>query len=102
MSARFASLAALAAATFVSNSVPEARADEQSATLAIGGLWCVSCSYILRETLADLPGVSEVVILDIDRNDVGTTQVIFEDSVVRVDDIIQTAIDIGYPTTLME
>ena len=35
-------------------------AGEQTVTLNVGGMTCVSCSYIVRQTLAQVDGVSDV------------------------------------------
>lgn len=77
-------------------------AGERTAILAVENLWCVSCAYILQSTLADMPGVEEVVIESIDRNDVGTTLVTFDDEAVSIEDLIRVAGDLGYPATAME
>lgn len=94
----FALAVTLAGGSFV---MGNAAAAERTATLAVENLWCVSCAYILQSTLADTPGVENVVIADIDRDDVGTTHVTYDDAAVSVGDLIRIANDLGYPATPM-
>ncbi len=70
-----------------------AGAAERTVVLAIDNMYCDACPYIVRETLAAVPGVMAVEVSFDDKR----ATVTFEDSEASVDDLAKASADAGYP-----
>lgn len=93
-----------AAAGAPSSSAPSSTAPstpQQSAfetvTLKVDGMWCASCSYIVRWGLSKIPGVVEAKVLA--RK--GTAVVTFDPAEVDVATLIAATSKYGYPAQLL-
>ncbi|MFQ5566803.1 MAG: cation transporter [Paracoccaceae bacterium] len=74
-----------------------ALAAEQTVTLAVDNLFCASCPYIVKRTLANVPGVMAVEV----SYDEKTAVVTFEDSQTDVATLTEATGNIGFPSRLM-
>jgi len=77
-------------------SVPQQSALE-TVTLKVDGMWCTSCSYIVRGGLSKIPGVVEAKVLA--RK--GTAIVTFDPAQVDVAALIAAVSNYGYPAQLL-
>ena len=66
---------------------------EQTVTLSVD-LWCPSCSYIVKRTLAEVPGVLDVNVLYGDQ----VAVVRFDDDKTDVTALTQATADVGFPS----
>lgn len=73
-----------------------AQSAEQAVTLAVDNLFCASCPYIVKRTLANLPGVSDVAV----SFEKKTAVVIFDDARTDVAALIRAATEIGFPSRI--
>ncbi len=73
-----------------------ARAAEQTVTLQVD-MWCPSCPYIIKRTLADIDGVKEVTISYAKQIAV----VRFDNERTGVSALTQATADLGFPSTVM-
>lgn len=73
-----------------------ARAAEQTVTLKID-MWCPSCPYIIKRTLADIDGVKEVTTSYKKQ----TAVVRFDNELTGVSTLTQATADLGFPSTVM-
>ncbi len=72
---------------------PPAFAAEQTVTLSVD-MWCPSCPYIIKQTLARVPGVLEV---DVSYDD-QVAIVRFDDDETDVTALTQATADVGFPS----
>jgi mercuric ion binding protein len=72
-------------------------AGEQTVTLAVDGMTCASCPYIVKRTLADVPGVSEVKVSFEKKIAVVT----FDDAKANVAELTEATESIGFPSMLL-
>ncbi len=72
-------------------------AGEQTVTLAVPGMTCASCPYIVKRTLADVPGVSEVMISFENK----TAVVTFDDAKANLAALTKATESVGFPSTLL-
>ena len=69
-------------------------AAEQTVRLAVDGMWCAGCSYIVKTTLASVPGVSEVDVSMAEKAAVVT----FDDAKIGVAALTQATAGVGFPS----
>lgn len=84
----------VAAATLLSANVGFAA--EQTVTLAIDKMDCVSCPYIVKQSLKKISGVSDVVVSFENK----TATVTYDDAVTGVLELITATTDAGYPSAV--
>ncbi len=87
--------AAIAAAIFING---HALAAQRSVTLAVDGMTCASCPYIVKQTLAGVPGVSDVTVSFKKK----TAVVAFDDGKTNVSALTAATSDVGFPSRAIE
>ncbi len=87
--------AAIAAAILING---HALAAQRSVTLAVDGMTCASCPYIVKQTLADVPGVSDVTVSFRKK----TAVVAFDDSKTNVAALTTATANVGFPSRVIE
>ncbi len=85
----------LAATLFTVSSVS---ADEQTVTLAVKKMTCASCPYIVKQSLAAVPGVSAVTVSFEKRIAIVT----FEDSTTTVAALTAATANSGFPSEVLK
>ena len=75
-----------------------ASAGEQTITLAVDNMSCASCPYIVKRTLADVPGVRDVKVSFRKR----TALVTFDDAKADVVALTQATGSMGFPSRLVQ
>ncbi|MFQ5544682.1 MAG: mercury resistance system periplasmic binding protein MerP [Acidiferrobacterales bacterium] len=85
----------LAVTLFTASSV---FADEQTVTLAVKNMTCASCPYIVKQSLAAVPGVSNVKVSF--KNKIAI--VTFEDSTTTVAALTAATTNSGFPSEVLE
>jgi mercuric ion binding protein len=88
---------ALAASVVLLMGVP-ATAEEQTVTLAVDGMWCASCSYIVEGTLAQVEGVKEVDVSSREK----TAVVTFDDQTTTLAALTEATAGVGFPSALKQ
>lgn len=88
-------VAAIAAAILING---HAVAAQRSVTLAVDGMTCASCPYIVKQTLADVPGVSDVTVSFKKK----TAVVAFDDSKTNVAALTTATTNVGFPSRVIE
>lgn len=73
-------------------------AGEQTVTLEVSGMTCASCPYIVKQTLADVDGVTAVEVSFAEK----TAVVSFDDSKTEVTALTVATTNIGFPSRLKE
>ncbi len=86
---------AAVAMTLISTS--GALADEQTVTLAVDNLFCVTCPYIVKQTLARIDGVSAVEVSYQEK----TAVVTFDDAKTDIAALTTATGDAGFPSRLV-
>lgn len=89
-------LAAFLAALFVT--IAAAVAGERTVTLAVENMTCATCPYIVKQTLAAVPGVVKVDVSFVHRSAV----VSFDDAHTDVADLTAATAGSGFPSSLAE
>lgn len=74
-----------------------ALAAERTVTLAVDGMTCASCPYIVKRTLAGVPGVSEVTVSFETR----TAVVTFDDARTGPAALTEATAGVGFPSRLL-
>ncbi|MHA1564921.1 MAG: cation transporter [Alphaproteobacteria bacterium] len=69
---------------------------EQTVTLSVD-MWCASCPYIIKKTLAKVPGVLDVKVSYDDQ----VAIVRFDDDSTDVTALTQATADVGFPSKLL-
>jgi len=69
---------------------------EQTVTLSVFGMTCASCPYIVRESLAALPGVKMVEVSMLER----TAIVTFDETKSTIADLTSSTTNAGFPSEL--
>jgi periplasmic mercuric ion binding protein len=69
-----------------------AEAAERTVRLAVDRMWCAGCSYIVKTTLASVPGVSEVDVSMAEKAAVVT----FDDAETTVAALTQATAGVGF------
>ena len=75
-----------------------ATAEEQTVTLAVDGMWCAGCSYIVKQTLTQVQGVREVDVSGREK----TAVVTFDDQETTVAALTEATAGVGFPSTPKE
>ncbi len=75
-----------------------ALAAQRSVTLAVDGMTCASCPYILKQTLARVPGVSDVTVYFKKKK----ATVTFDDSKTNVAALTTATTNVGFPSRVIE
>jgi periplasmic mercuric ion binding protein len=91
-SLRRTSMAIVFLPALLGSSLPALSA-EQTVTLSVD-MWCASCPYIIKRTLAKLPGVLEVNVSYDDQ----VAIVRFDDDTTDVTALTQATADVGFPS----
>ena len=87
--------AAIAAAILING---HALAAQRSVTLAVDGMTCASCPYIVKQTLAGVPGVSDVTVSFKKK----TAVVAFDDSKTNTIALTTATTNVGFPSRVIE
>lgn len=88
---------ALMAAALLAGS-PVVLAAERTVTLSVQNMTCPSCPYIVKKTLARVPGVSKVVVSFERRAAVVT----FDDARTGVPALTEATAKVGFPAELLQ
>ena len=88
--------AAAIAAAFLING--HALAAQRFVTLAVDGMTCASCPYIVKQTLAGVPGVSDVAVSFKKK----TAVVAFDDSKTNIAALTTATTNVGFPSRVIE
>ena len=75
-----------------------ALAAEQTVRLAVDGMWCAGCSYIVKQTLASVPGVAAVDVSMAEKAAVVT----FDDAETEVARLTEATAEVGFPSRVAE
>ena len=75
-----------------------ALAAQKSVILAVDGMTCASCPYIVKQTLASVPGVSDVTVSFRKKMAVVT----FDDGKTNVAALTAATSDVGFPSRVIE
>ena len=86
----------ITAAAAILMSAGSAMAGERTVTLTVDNMTCASCPYIVKKTLAAVPGVHDVKVSYQDR----TALVTFEDSETDVTVLTAATARAGFPSRL--
>ena len=86
-------LMAIAVLPVLLGSSPPALSAEQTVSLSVN-MWCPSCPYIIKQTLAEVPGVLDVVVSYDDQ----VAIVRFDDDKTDVTALTQATADVGFPS----
>ena len=87
--------AAIAVTIFING---HALAAQRSVTLAVDGMTCVSCPYIVKQSLAGVPGVNKVTVSFRKK----TAVVTFDDGKTNVSALTAATSDVGFPSRLIK
>ncbi len=88
-------VAALAVAILING---HALAAQRSVTLAVDGLTCPSCPYMVKQTLARVPGVSKVTVSFRKK----TAVVTFDDGKTNASELTAATANLGFPSRVIE
>lgn len=72
---------------------PAAFAGERTVTFAVDNMTCASCPYVVKSSMAAVPGVAKVAV----SFQAKTATVIFDDAKTNVDAIATASTNSGYP-----
>jgi len=75
-----------------------ALAAQRSVTLAVDGMTCASCPYIVKQTLADVSGVNAVNVSFKEKK----ATVTFDDSKSNVAALTTATANVGFPSRVIE
>jgi mercuric ion binding protein len=70
-----------------------AAAAERTVTLALENMTCAACSFIVKRTMAGVPGVLKVDVSYANK----TATVTFDDTKTQLDAVAKASADAGYP-----
>lgn len=73
-------------------------AEERSVTLKVDGLTCPTCPYIVKQTLARVPGVSDVTVSFRKK----TAVVTFDDGKTNASELTAATANLGFPSRVIE
>ncbi len=96
---RLLATAVLALATLASGSVLAA---EQSVRLRVENMFCASCPFIVKQTLARVPGVSHVEVSYEEETAVAVAVVVYEDDETDSATLTAATSDVGFPSTVIQ
>lgn len=77
---------------------PAAFAAERTITFAVDNMTCASCPYIVKTSMAAVPGVSKVAVSFAAK----TATVTFDDAKTNSDAIAAASVNAGYPAHLKQ
>ena len=77
---------------------PAAFAAERTITFAVDNMTCASCPYIVKTSMAAVPGVSKVAV----SFQAKTATVTFDDTKTNSDAIAAASVNAGYPAHLKQ
>lgn len=77
-------------------------AAEQTVTLRVENMYCASCPFIVKQTLARIPGVNRVEISYEEETAIAMAVVVYEDSKTGADALAAATSDIGFPSTVIQ
>jgi mercuric ion binding protein len=72
---------------------PAAFAGEHTVTFAVDNMYCASCPYIVKSSMAAVPGVAKVAV----SSQAKTATVIFDDAKTNPEAIAAASANAGYP-----
>ena len=75
-----------------------ALAAEQTVRLAVDGMWCAGCSYIVKKTLASVPGVATVDVSIAEKAAVVT----LDDAETDIARLTEATAEVGFPSRVAE
>ncbi len=75
-----------------------ATAAEMTVTLAVDNMYCEACPYIVKESLANVPGV-EMVVVSYEQKSATVT---YDDQRTTIDTLTSATTQVGYPSRLMQ
>jgi mercuric ion binding protein len=90
--------AVLALALFSSG---HAIAAKQRVTLLVENMFCASCPFIVKQTLARVPGVSHVDVSYDAETAVAMAVVVYEDNETDIAALTAATSDVGFPSTVI-
>ncbi len=73
-------------------------AAQKTVKLAVENMYCASCPYIVKMSLADVPGVSAVEVSFEEK----TATVTFDDAETNVESLTDATFNAGYPSDLVQ
>ena len=73
-------------------------AAERTVRLAVDGMWCAGCSYIVKKTLAGVPGVTAVDVSMAEKAAVVT----FDDAETDVARLTEATAGVGFPSRVAD
>ena len=76
-------------------------AAEQRVTLRVENMYCASCPFIIKQTLARVPGVNHVEISYEDKTAIAIAVVVYEDSQTDADALTAATSNVGFPSTVI-
>ena len=76
-------------------------AAEQRVTLRVENMYCASCPFIIKQTLARVPGVNHVEISYEDKTAIAIAVVVCEDSQTYADALTAATSNVGFPSALI-
>jgi mercuric ion binding protein len=76
----------------------QAVAAERTVKLSVANMTCVTCPFIVKQSLAAVPGVAAVDVSLAEH----TAVVTFDEAVATMDALIKATGDAGFPSILME
>jgi mercuric ion binding protein len=79
-----------------------AAAAEQTVTLRVENMYCASCPFIVKQTLARVPGVNRVEISYEEETAIAVAVVVYEDSKTSTDALTAATFDVGFPSTVIQ
>jgi mercuric ion binding protein len=71
-----------------------ALAGEQTVILAVDNMYCDACPYIVKQSLAEVPGVTDVVV----SYEQKTATVTYDDRKTTLDALTSATTEAGYPS----
>lgn len=75
-----------------------ATAAERTVTLAVDGMTCASCPYIVRTALQEVPGVARAEVSYAEK----TAVVTYDDAKTTVAAVTQATADVGFPSHVID
>ncbi len=90
---------AVLALTLLSSGI--AVAAEQRTTLRVENMYCASCPFMVKQTLASVPGVTNVEISYEEATAVAVAIVDYEDTKADVSALTAATSDIGFPSRVI-
>jgi mercuric ion binding protein len=86
--------------TLVLSTGATAFAAEQTATLEVQNVSCISCAPIVKRSLARVPGVSQVAVSEADET--ATATVTFDNARTNVAALVQATTNAGFPSRAVQ